>query len=298
MRVLQGRLANMQNIAQSQTTDTQLAPVTRRFIRGIRWTRLALHIGTGLLVAGIIFPRVSNARRAYFVQWWSQKTLRILNVILSIHGARPDATARNLMIAANHISWLDIYVINAAHPARFVAKAEIRDWPVVGWLCEKAGTIFIRRTHRRDTARINDEMHNVLATGDTIGLFPEGTTTAGDRLLKFHSSLLEPAVANNATLAPAALRYSTSDGEQCVAVAYINDLSFAESLQLIIRQKSTIAELTFAPPISALGCSRRELALKAESAIAAILNVPIPQAHQRFGNAGSGAEVPLTDRRQ
>ncbi len=298
MCVLQGRLANMQNLAQSQTIDTQLAPVTRRFIRGIRWTRLAIHIGTGLLVAGIIFPRVSNARRAYFVQWWSQKTLRILNVILSIHGARPDAAARNLMIAANHISWLDIYVINAAHPARFVAKAEIRDWPVVGWLCEKAGTIFIRRTHRRDTARINDEMHNVLATGDTIGLFPEGTTTAGDRLLKFHSSLLEPAVANNATLAPAALRYGTSDGEQCVAVAYINDLSFAESLQLIIRQKSIIAELTFAPPISTLGCSRRELALKAESAIAAILNVPIPQAHQRFGNAGSGAQVPLTDRRQ
>ena len=298
MCVLQGRLANMQNIAQSQTIDAQLAPVTQRFIRGIRWTRLAIHIGTGLLVAGVIFPRVSNARRAYFVQWWAQKTLRILNVILSIHGARPDAAARNLMIAANHISWLDIYVINAAHPARFVAKAEIRDWPIVGWLCEKAGTIFIRRTHRRDTARINDEMHMVLATGDTIGLFPEGTTTAGDRLLKFHSSLLEPAVVNNATLAPAALRYSTSDGERCLAVAYINDLSFSESLQLIIRQKSTIAELTFAPAISALGCSRRELALKAESAIAAILNVPIPQAHQRFGNAGSSAEVPLTDRRQ
>ena len=296
--MLQGRLANMQDIAQSQTIDTQFAPETRRVIRGIRWTRLAIHIGVGLLVAGIIFPRISNARRAYFVQWWSQKTLRILNVILSIHGVRPDATVRNFMIAANHISWLDIYVINAAHPARFVAKAEIREWPIIGWLCEKAGTIFIRRTHRRDTARINDEMHNVLATGDTIGLFPEGTTTAGDRLLKFHSSLLEPAVANNATLAPAALRYSTSDGERCLAVAYINDLSFAESLQLIIRQKSTIAELTFAPPISALGCSRRDLALQAEAAIAAILNVPIPQAHQRFGNAGGGAEVSLTDRRQ
>lgn len=272
-----------------------MASETHRFIRTIRWTRLGLHIATGLLVVGVIFPRVKSARQALITQWWSLKTLRILNVVLSVHGIRPDARERDLIIAANHISWLDIYVINAAHPSRFVAKAEIRDWPIIGWLCEKAGTIFIRRTHRRDTARTNLEIHDVLTSGATIGLFPEGTTTAGDRLLKFHSSLFEPAVANQATLAPVALRYRTSDGDRCLAVAYIDDLSFAESLQLIVSQKSMIAEITFAPPIPAAGGSRRSLALQAEAAIAAILNVPIPDAHQRFGNA---LETGLSDKTQ
>ena len=280
----------MQNIAHPSTSAevsrlsiSSAQRQTHRFIRAVRWTRLISHIGAGLFVTGILFPRVSPARQARITQWWSQKTLRILNVTLSVHGARPANDAKNLIIAANHISWLDIYVINAAHPARFVAKAEIRDWPIIGWMCEKGGTIFIRRTNRRDTARINEEIHDALATGATIGLFPEGTTTAGDRLLKFHSSLLEPAVANQAALAPAALRYCTHNGEHCLAAAYIDDLSFAESLQLIIGQPSMVAEITFAPQLSAIGATRRELASNAETAIAAILNVPKPDIHQRFG---------------
>ena len=297
---LQVRLVFMQNfIHSSLPPEMQNAPAapaesesresiaTNRFIRAVRWTRLIGHIGAGLFVTGVLFPRVSPASQARITQWWSQKTLRILNVKLSVHGARPAINAKNLIIAANHISWLDIYVINAAHPARFVAKAEIRGWPIVGWMCEKGGTIFIRRTNRRDTARINEEIHDALATGATIGLFPEGTTTAGDRLLKFHSSLLEPAVINHATLAPVALRYCHTDGARCSAAAYIDDLSFAESLQLIIGQQSMIAEITFAPQLSAVGSSRRALALNAETSIAAILNVAKPDAHQRFGHSGS-----------
>ncbi len=271
----------MPNLAPSAFAD-DLGEQSSRLVRAVRWTRLMLHIGAGLLVAGAVFPRVSSRRRARITQWWSQKTLRILNVTLSVHGARPVEGARNLVIASNHISWLDIYVINAAQPARFVAKAEIRDWPIVGWLCEKAGTIFIRRTKRSDTARINDEMHDVLATGATIGLFPEGTTTAGDRLLKFHSSLFEPAVANGAIVSPAALRYRLSTGEPTDVAAYIGDLSFAESLSKIIGQRKMIAEITFAPAIEALELNRRELALRAEAAVAAILNVPLPHAHHRF----------------
>ncbi len=255
---------------------------TRRFVRAIRWTRLMLHIGIGLLVAGVIFPRVGAQRQARITQWWSQKTLRILNVVLSIYGARPAEGVRNLVIASNHISWLDIYVINAAQPARFVAKAEIRNWPIVGWLCERAGTIFIHRTKRSDTARINEEMRAVLATGWSIGLFPEGTTTSGDRLLKFHSSLFEPAVVNRAVVSPIALRYRSSSGEPTDVVAYIGELSFAESLTKIIAQKSMIAEITFAPAIETATLTRRDLALRAEAAVAAILNVPLPHAHQRF----------------
>lgn len=267
---------------------------TRRPARFIRWLRLLTHVAVGLVTVGLVFRRVSPARRARLTGWWAGKLLRILNIVLLVHGARPSAQARNLIVAANHVSWIDIFVISAAHPARFVAKSEIRDWPIAGWLSDKAGTIFIRRTRRSDTAKINELMHAALAEGATIGFFPEGTTTRGDKLLKFHTSLFEPAVVNSATLAPAAICYRASDGERNNAVAFIGELSFAESIDLIIRQKSMIAQITFAPPIEAAGRSRRELALLAEGAVAAILNVAPPHAHHRFtssldeGAAASG----------
>ena len=264
----------------------QAGASTNRVIRAIRWIRLLTHIGVALIAVGIVYPRVSAPRRAAITGWWARKLLRILNILLSIHGARPTKDARNLIIAANHISWADIFVINAAQPACFIAKAEIRDWPIAGWLCEKAGTIFIRRTRRRDTAKINETMHQVLAEGTTIGFFPEGTTTAGDKLLKFHSSLFEPAVANAAIIAPVAIGYRSSDGNSTYAAAFIGELSFVESVARIISIKSMIAEITFAPQINATGMTRRELALRSEAAIARILNVPLPHAQLRIGTDG------------
>ena len=255
---------------------------TRFPLRVVRWVRLFLHIGIALAMVGMIYPRVSPARRAACTGWWSAKLLRILNIVLAVHGTPPVVGTRNLFVTANHVSWVDIFVINAAHPARFIAKSEVRDWPFIGWLCDRAGTIFIRRTRRSDTAKINDLIHKVLAEGASIGLFPEGTTTNGDRLLKFHTSLFESAVLNRATMAPAAIRYRGSDGNPNKAVAYFGELSFGESVGLIIRQKSIIAELTFGSPIESAGLTRRELALKAEGAIAAILGVAKPHMHQRF----------------
>lgn len=255
---------------------------TRYPVRVLRWLRLCTHLAVALAMVGLVYPRISPPRRAVITRWWSAKLLRILNIVLSVHGARPARDARNLVVAANHISWVDIFVINATHPARFIAKAEIRDWPIAGWLCDRAGTIFIRRTRRSDTARINETMHAVMAEGATIGFFPEGTTTTGATLLKFHTSLFEPAVANRASLVPAAIRYRAGDGDRSDAAAFIGELSFGESVGLIIRQKSMIAEITFAPAIEAGSRTRRDLALQAEAAIAAILNVPLPHAHQRF----------------
>ncbi len=244
---------------------------------------MSLHIALALLLAGSVFPISRAPRRAALLQWWSAKLLRILNVQLRVSGRRLAQHARNTVLTANHISWLDIFVINAAHPARFVAKSEIRGWPVVGWLCAMTGTIFIERGKRRDTARIAAVMHDALQAGDTLGLFPEGTTTAGDHLLKFNSSLFEPAIANRVHLAPAALRYLTVEGARCEAVAFIGELSFFQSLRAIIGQRAITAELLFAAHIEAAGLTRRELAAQAEAAVAAQLGVPLPKHRQKFG---------------
>ena len=209
------------------------------------------------------------------MQWWSRKLLRLLGVTLRVEGSPPRTTERSAMIAANHISWLDIFVVDAAWPTRFVAKSEIRDWPVAGWIAERAGTLFIRRERRRDAARMNERVHQVLAEGDCVGLFPEGTTTLGDRLLKFHSSLFEPALANAAHVHPAAIRYEHADGSPCPDVAYVDELSFMESMARVIAQRGLVARLVFAEPIDCASLAgRREAAATAHERIASLLRLP------------------------
>ena len=201
--------------------------------------------------------------------------LRILRVVLDVNGHPPDSQARDVVIVANHISWLDIFIINAVRPTRFVAKSEIRDWPFVGWLCDKTGTIFIKRAKRSDTHKINQVMHDVLAGGDCVGLFPEGTTSAGDRVRKFHSSLFEPAVASGASVTPVALEYRLDSGARSIAPAYIEDITFQQSIGAILACPKLIATVTFADPIISAGQNRRALASTCESMIARILDVEV-----------------------
>jgi len=204
--------------------------------------------------------------------WWARKLLAILGVQARVEGAAP-AAACAAMIAANHISWLDIFVLQSVRSTRFVGKSEIRDWPVAGWIAERAGTIFLRRGHRRDAARINERVHEALAGGDCVGIFPEGTTTNGDRLLKFHALLFESAIANGALVHPAALRYEAPDGSPCTEVAYVGETTFMESMVNIIGRKRIVARLAFAAPIDTRGCTRRDVSQSARASVATLLGL-------------------------
>ena len=237
---------------------------------------MAMHLLAGAAILKAIFPRAGPERRRALVGWWSAKLLRIAGVATSVQGAPPEEGSRGAMIAANHVSWIDIFAVSSVRPTRFIAKSEIRDWPLAGWVVERAGTIFIRRDRRRDTARINEVVHEALAAGERVGLFPEGTTTDGDILLKFHSSLFEPAVANAALVHPCALRYEHADGSLCRAMAYVGELSFMQSLGLVLRQRGVRARIAFAAPIETAGRGRREVALAAHAAVATLLGLAAP----------------------
>ena len=228
------------------------------------------------LLLRLVYPRISADRRRALMRCWSGKLLRILNVTARVQGAVPGAAQQGAMIAANHVSWLDIFLISSARATRFIAKSEIRDWPATGWIADKAGTIFIRRDQRRDPARINEKVHAALAAGDCVGLFPEGITTEGDALLKFHSSLFASAVANHARVHPAAIRYEATDGALCREMSFAGDRSFMESLALIIRQKAVVAKVTFAEPIDTEGATRREVSDAARRRVATLLGLESP----------------------
>ena len=229
-------------------------------IRLLRATRVALHLLQGFLTALLLFPSLGQATRNILIRNWSAKLLKILAIRLTVTGAIPQRGGKGMLFAANHISWLDIYLLNAAHPLRFVSKAEVRQWPLIGFLAAKAGTLFIERTRRHDTGRANREIESALHHGDHIALFPEGTTTDGSHIRHFHAALLQPAIDADAPVQAVAIRYFREDGEIDTAPAYIDDLSFGDSLKQVLRRPAIQAELHFAATLTPHGKNRRELA--------------------------------------
>lgn len=257
---------------------------TLRIVRVWRLLRLGLHILRGVLTAFLVLPWGSAGLRMALTREWSRSLLALLGMRLEVRGNPPDAASRNLLLVSNHVSWLDIYLLNAVRPLRFVSKAEVRSWPVVGWLAVFTGTLFLERGKRRDTARVNDAVSNALSSGDCVAFFPEGTTTDGTHLKPFLSSLLQAAVNAESALQPVALRYVLPDGGTDTAAAYFGDMSMMDSLRNILARKEIRAELIFLDPISTSGKHRRELAQQAEAAISSALPPAVP--HRKPGTAG------------
>jgi 1-acyl-sn-glycerol-3-phosphate acyltransferase len=248
--------------------------INSHLIQIFRSTRLLLHIISGLIQSAV-YPHLNQSSQWRMAQNWSAQLIAILCIRLRHRGVPPAAEVQRVMLAANHVSWLDVYALNTVCPARFVAKAEIRGWPLLGWLSRNAGTLFIERTRRSDTARINVDIADVLKIGDRVAVFPEGTTSDGTALRHFHASLLQSAVTASAMLYPVAIRYTDMAGNISKAAAYAN-ISMLESLKRILAQPWIDVELIFTEPIDSSGKNRRELARGAEQAIANALSLPIP----------------------
>ena len=243
-------------------------PVSCRRI--IRISLLALHVAWGMALAGLVFPLLSSAQRDRAIMAWAQRMLRVLGV--HAHVAAAPSLPGGALLVCNHVSWLDIYLIHAAQRVHFVSKAEVRAWPVAGWLAHKTGTLFLERGRRADTARVNTEMRTLMQGGAWVAVFPEGTTSDGRGLLRFLPSLLQPAVELNCPIVPAALRYRTLGNEYSAAPAYIEGISLWQSLKQIVSEPGLIAELHFGEPILPNG-HRRDLAAQAEAATARLLGV-------------------------
>ncbi|MHB1186248.1 lysophospholipid acyltransferase family protein [Thiobacillus sp.] len=234
-----------------------------------------LHLAWGVMVAGLAFPLIKPAHRDRFIMAWARRLLRVLGVRAQL--APAPSLPGGALLVCNHVSWLDIYLIYAAQRVHFVSKAEVRTWPVAGWLAHKTGTLFIERGRRADTARINAEMRDLMQDGAWVAVFPEGTTSDGRGLRRFMPSLLQPAVQLNCPVVPAALRYRTLDGETSAVPAYIDDISMWQSLKQIVSEPGLLAELHFGEPILPNG-HRRELAAQAEAATAGLLGLRISDA--------------------
>lgn len=220
-------------------------------------------------VAGV-FPWASPALRHALTRRWSRQLVGILGVQLEKIGA--GGTAGNHippgLLVANHISWLDIYVINALAPAAFVAKDDVKSWPLIGWLCARTETIFLARGSRTAAQQTRETMATQLRCGRHVAVFPEGTTSGGDRLLPFHGALFQGAVDAAVPVVPLALRYLACDGSPSRAPAYDGDISLWQSLVNIARSSGITARVRILAPLPGTAMSRRHLAAHCHEAIA------------------------------
>ena len=180
------------------------------------------------IVARLVAPWIGQARRRRLVGRLSAHVLAVIGIRLEIHGAVPANGP--VLVVANHVSWLDVQVLNAVRALRFVAKSETRGWPICGGIAAGFDTFFLERGNVRDAARVKARVASALRAGQSVAVFPEGTTTDGRSLGRFYAALFEAAIEAGVPVQPAALRYPRADGAANPAAAFIDDMTFLESL--------------------------------------------------------------------
>lgn len=235
-----------------------------------RLLRLTVHVLAGWRLLRQGFDQLSAEQRAAVVQAWSRRALVHMGVALQVQGDPPAQGP--LLVLANHVSWLDIVVMNAARPCRFVSKADVRHWPVLGRLAQGTGALFIEREKRSDAMRVVHHMAEQLRAGEVLAVFPEGTTGDGTQLLPFHANLLQAAVVTDAPVLPVALRYTdAATGLRCDAPVYIGNTTLLASLWRTLRQRGLQAWVRYGEPDAPQGRDRRTWAQGVRSEIDRLL---------------------------
>jgi 1-acyl-sn-glycerol-3-phosphate acyltransferase len=229
-------------------------------VKLLRATWRALR-ATGVAFAGwwiivVLFPRWTQERRNARVQQWAREMLVALGITLKIEGAPPAQGP--MLLVANHMSWLDILVMHAARHCRFVAKSEVRHWPLVGTLATGGGTLYIERANRRDAMRVVHHMADSLRAGEIVAVFPEGTTGDGSGILPFHANLIQAAVSAHAPVQPIALRFvEPTTGRDSTGPLYLDDETLVGSMWRALTAPPFEARVKFGEPQSAEGRDRR-----------------------------------------
>jgi 1-acyl-sn-glycerol-3-phosphate acyltransferase len=259
-------------------------PTVGRIRRCIRLVRAVGALLTGLLVAPLL---VLLPNRESLVRFVFRSVLHALGATVEVHG---DATLgvpaghRGALVVDNHVSWLDIVVVNAVRPMRSVAKQQIRSWPLVGALASRAGTVYLDRENLRALPATVTELAAALRSGSLVNACPEGTTWCGLGLGTFRPALFQAAIDGGVPVRPIALRYRLSDGTPTTWPAFIGDETLIDSARRTARLRGLVIEVHVLPEIApGRAANRHELAALAESAIRATLHGttvphPVPQA--------------------
>ena len=243
-----------------------------RLIRRLyRLGLLALHLVTGICLQLIFSPRQSNAplsaRYIRIIRWWHGRMCRILGLRVTTIGSPPAGSA---FVAANHVSWMDIHVLGSVMDGSFLSKEEVRRWPVVGALATMAGTLYIQRGGKDASNAASELLTWHLIRGTNVLVFPEGTTSDGNSLRRFHPRLFAAALLADRPVQPVAIRYWKGDEPHPVA-AFVGDQGLLDNLWGVLGERRIETTVSFCAAVSTKGADRRSVAETANKRIAAVL---------------------------
>ena len=241
----------------------------RVFARIVR-VLLVVLLGLGMASLFGLFERLGINASAQRRQRWSrifmQRLVNALPFRVRVIGELPQ---QPMLWVSNHVSWTDIPVLGMLAPLSFLSKAEVRTWPVAGWLAHKAGTLFIRRGGG-DSQLLRRQISQHLQQQCPLLIFPEGTTTDGRSLRTFHGRLLASAIDSEVPLQPVALRY-LRDGKPDPIAPFIGDADLLSHLMRLFAQPCGEVEVQLLEPIASKGEERAALAFQAQQAVSRAL---------------------------
>lgn len=246
-------------------------PRLRRYWRLLRVAGVVL---SGLIVAGALgiaercaIP-VSALRKQRLTQWFLTRLAAALPFRLRVKGELPT---QPMLWVANHVSWCDIPLLGMLAPLSFLAKAEVRAWPALGWLAQAAGTLFIRRGSG-DAALVNRQLATQLVQGRHLLIFPEGTSTDGTDVRTFHPRLFACALEAGRAVQPVAIRY-WRNGKPDTVAPFVGDDELPAHLRRLLTSDICDVEIQLLPPIDVMALDRKAVAMNAQQAIANALLV-------------------------
>ena len=237
------------------------------------WVMVFLHVLRGVITLLGLFPFLKPGQKREHIQRWSRRLLKIFGIELQVNNAHvlPQSS---FLLAANHVSWMDIHAINAYVPIRFVAKAEVEKWPIFGWMAKQLGTVFINRDSSRHARQVVIDLATLLKT-QSICIFPEGTSTIGKSVQTFKPNLFEAAAQAQVPVCTLALAYfDRNTGEHSEVPAFVGDMGLIGSMARILKNRRLRVELTFFPAIKpdpGIQIDRKGLALHSQEQIAQYL---------------------------
>ena len=215
----------------------------------VKFSLIIIHLFYGFFQALYILY-INDKPKKKYIKNWSKKLLNILKIHLEINqDLNKLLSSKHFLIVSNHISWLDIFLINSIFPISFLSKGDVARWPFIGKLTKCADTIYIKRGNKKSLSIASNQIEKKLNEMNSIIFFPEGFATDGSKLLPFKSNFFQTAINCNVSILPLAIRY-TSDGKFTSAPSYAGDISLVQSMLALIRTKNLTAYISVLPVIS------------------------------------------------
>lgn len=248
----------------------------------LKYVRLVFAFLQAFWILWIRFPYLDREEKLAAIQSWSQRTLRVLGVTVQFQGALDEdkPVVGPKLLVANHVSWLDVLVIQSFQPSVFVAKREVRSWPVVGAIAHACKVVFVDRGSPSSARQMVKDVTDALRNGYRVAGFPEGTSSEGHEVRLFHANLFEAAVEQSVSVQPMALRYvNHRTGEHCLVAAFVGDIGFVQSLHRVMRASGITVRLSWGEPLSSDGHTRRSLAHLSHRSVSAQLEALSAPSH-------------------